>query len=277
MGYFKDKVVVITGAGSGIGRAAALAYAGAGARVHLVDIHQQRVEQVAQEARELGAAAVPHAVDCTSAAAVEQLAAAVNASEGRVDVLQNGVGALVAAAVEELTLDDWQRSVQVNLWSVIHGVQAFLPRMLAQGGRSHIVNIASVAGLVGFPYTAAYSTMKFAVVGLSEVLSAELYSKGITVTVVCPGMVQSNLIADGVLRLPGRWPQIVDRAYASFATRPEWLARQILTAVERRRAVVVPSLALAQLWRVKRWSGRLYDELARELTRGLVRAGRRGA
>ena len=108
-----------------------------------------------------------------------------------------------------------------------------------------------------------------------EVLSAELYSKGIAVTVVCPGMVRSNLIADGLMRLPGAWPQFIDQAYANFATRPEWLAGQILGAVKRRRSVVVPSLALAQFWRVKRWSGRLYSEMARELTRGLVRLGER--
>jgi NAD(P)-dependent dehydrogenase (short-subunit alcohol dehydrogenase family) len=273
LGYFAGKTVVVTGAGSGIGQAAALAYAGAGARVHVVDLDGARAEQTVRAAIELGASATAHTVDCTSPEAVDQLADEIYSVAGRVDVLQNGVGALVAAAVDELTLDDWRRSVDVNIWSVINGVRSFVPKMMAQGGRSHLVNIASVAGLVGFPYTAAYSMTKFAVVGLSEVLSAELYSKGIAVTVVCPGMVRSNLIADGLMRLPGAWPQYIDQAYANFAARPEWLARQILGAVKRRQPVLVPSLALAQLWRVKRWSGRVYNGMARELTRGLVRLG----
>ena len=187
----RGKVAVVTGAGSGIGAATARVLAGVGMQVHLVDIHQERVESVRAE---IGGEAMAHVVDCTDAAAMERLSSEVYDRRGRVHLLQNGVGALVGAPVEELTLDDWRRAIDVNIWSVVQGIHAFVPRMLAQGERSHLVNVASVAGLVGFPYTSAYSTTKFAVVGLSEALSAELYGRGICVTAVCPGMVTSELI-----------------------------------------------------------------------------------
>jgi hypothetical protein len=175
--------------------------------------------------------------------------------------------------VEEVTLEDWKRAIDANLWSVVHGVHAFVPRMLRQGGRARLVNIASVEGLVGFPYTSPYSATKFAVVGLSESLSGELYGKGITVTAVCPGMVRSNLIADGILRLPGRWRQRFDWSYKHLAPGPDRLARRILRAAERGEGLVVPSAGFAQVWRAKRAAAGLYDDATRRVFAALVKLG----
>ncbi len=272
MKTLRGKVVVVTGAGSGIGRASAHAYAQAGARVHLVDIRGDRLDEVKQELDPAGIAG-SHTVDCANGDAMEELARRIYAQDGRVDLLQNGVGVLVAAPVEQLDEADWQRVIQVNLWSVIHGVRVFIPRMLRQGGSTHLVNIASVAGLVGFPFTAPYSATKFAIVGLSEALSAELHARDITVTVVCPGMVRSHLIDDGLLKLPGVWPKMFSWAYEHLAPRPEGVAKQIISAVRHRRTLVVPAPALSQLWYLKRWGGGFYNQLARELTRGLVKLG----
>ncbi len=259
MRRFEDRVVVITGAGSGIGLATALAFAAEGARLHLVDIVAERVEDAARQALGRGAhAATAHTVDCADAQQVDDLAARVFEAEGRVDVLQNGVGALVAAAVEELSLADWQRAVDVNLWSVVHGVRAFVPPMLNQPGEpGHLVNVASFAGLMAFPFTVPYSACKFAVVGLSEGLSAELCGR-LHVTAVCPGAVRTNLVNDGVLHLPGDWNAPFERAFQKYAVSPEDLAKQILRAVRKRRRLVVPSLWLNQLWRAKRVSGQLF-------------------
>ena len=260
MKHFKDRVIVITGAGSGIGLATALAFARHGARLHLVDVHQQRVQEAAAQAQAVGAgAATAHPLDCTDPVQMDDLSRRVFSVEGRVDLLQNGVGALVAAAVEELSLEDWQRAVNVNLWSVIHGVRAFVPPMLKQPGPPpHLVNVASFSGLIGFPFTAPYSTTKFAVVGLSEVLSAELSGR-LHVTAVCPGAVRTNLFRDGVMNLPGGWNDPLRRVIDAYAVSPEHVATQILRAVSRRRRVVVPSLWLHQVWRMKRWSGELFS------------------
>jgi short-subunit dehydrogenase len=153
--------------------------------------------------------------------------------------------------------------------SAVHGTQLFLPRMLAQGGGAHIVNIASVAGLVAFPYTAPYSATKFALVGMSQALSCELWGSGISVTVVCPGMVRSRLVTDGTLRLPDPWPRIFDRAYATLADDPDRIARAILRAVERDQPLVVPATLLPQLWRLERLGGGAFHRGARQLTRAL--------
>lgn len=271
MNSFRHKIVVITGAGSGIGRATALAFARQGARLHLVDIHPQRLEAVRDEAAALQAITTSHVIDCTSGEQMEALAADIFQREAQVDVLQNGVGILVAAPVERLSREDWQRAIDVNLWSVINGVHAFIPRMLDQGSPSHLVNVASAAGLVGFPFTAPYSTTKFAIVGLSESLSMELYGKGVSVTAVCPGMVQSNLLADGRLQLPGSWTRVIGQAFDAMAARPERIAEQILSAIRHRRTLVVPSHGLSQLWRLKRWTGPLFHGMSRQLVRGLLR------
>src|SRR5690606_23347373 len=162
---FKDRVVVITGAGSGIGRATAHAFARQGARLHLVDIHRGRVEEAAAEVRLLCPEAHAHVVDVRDAAAMEQLAQAVYARHARVDVLLNNAGVGHSALVQETSLDDWRWVLEVNLWGVIHGVHAFVPRLIDQGGRAHIVNTASLAGLIGLPSMAPYCASKFAVVG----------------------------------------------------------------------------------------------------------------
>ncbi|MCH9685222.1 MAG: SDR family NAD(P)-dependent oxidoreductase, partial [Deltaproteobacteria bacterium] len=144
---FKRRVVVITGAGSGIGRATAMAFAKHGARLHLVDIHRGRVEEAAAEARLVGPEAHAHAVDVRDPEAMEKLADEVYARHSRVDVLINNAGVAHSALVQETSLDDWRWVLDVNLWGVIHGIHVFVPRLIDQGGRAHIVNTASVAGL----------------------------------------------------------------------------------------------------------------------------------
>lgn len=266
---FEGKICVVTGAGSGIGRATALALARHGARLHLVDIRSDRVEAARQQALTDGCGhAVSHVLDCTDPQAMQALARDVLAEEGRVDLLQNGVGVVIAAPAADLSLDDWRRAVDLNLWSVVHGVQSFVPLMLAQGGpRAHLVNIASVAGLIGFPYCAAYSATKAAVVGLSESLGAELHPRGISVHCICPGMVRSNLLADGRVDLPGRWSERLRWIHDHLGPRPEPLARAILAAVRRDQPIIAPALGFQGAWLVKRASAGAYSRIARQLMR----------
>ena len=271
MSRFRGKIVVVTGAGSGIGLATARAFAAAGARVQLVDIAAEQVEAATARIGSEGGVAAAHVCDCTDPQQVEQLAASIFTASGRVDVLQNGVGGLVAGGLESLSLQQWQRSVDLNLWSVIHGVRAFVPRMLEQGGdEACLVNISSLAGLMAFPFTAPYSACKFAVVGLSEVLDAELYGRGVRVTVVCPGAVRTNLMNHGTIQLPGSWDAFFQRAFPRHAVAPEQVAAHILRAVQSGQRQSIPSIWLRQLWRLRRWGGAPYQGLSARVF-GLLR------
>ena len=258
---FNDKVVVITGAASGIGRAVARAFSEKGARVHLVDIDADGLKSLAAE---LGATA--HKVDCTGAKAVQALADAVFAAEGRVDVLCNNAGVVCGGPVEEIPLKDWRWAIDVNLWGVIHGVRAFVPRMLQQGGEGHIVNTSSMAGLVPFPFVAPYVASKSAVAGLSEALDCELAPRGIRVTALCPGAVKTNVMRSGRLKLPGTWTEritgLVDRRGAT----PEQAAKDVLSAIRRKRPLQISgATSMFPLWIIKRASQGMYHRLARFL------------
>ena len=276
---FKDRIVVVTAAGSGIGRASALAYGAAGARVHLVDISADRLEAVGGELTAAGAQLGGlHTLDCTDAEAMEALAREIIKQEGRVDLLQLGVGIIVAGAFEETSLEQWRRVMDTNLWSAIHGLRAFLPRMLercgaVKGADAHLVIVASLAGLVAFPYTSAYTATKFALVGLAETLSLELAGRGISVTAVCPGAVSTNLMRDGDMSLPGGSESGIRSAVERFAAKPERVAREILRGVRRRKTLILPSAEAMPLWLIKRASGGLFDTAARSVTsklRGLT-------
>ena len=271
MSYYADKVVVVTGAGSGIGRASALAYAAAGARVHLVDQSEERLDATSDEIRARGGRATAHVLDCTDPAAVESLAREIMTSEGRVDVLQNGVGVLVSGACHEIGNDAWRRALDVNLMSVVYALRAFVPHLVRQGRPAHVVNIASLAGLVPFPYTAAYSASKAAVVGLSEAARMELWRQGIFVTLVCPGAVRTRILEHGFLDLPGDSAEGVRQAFDRFAAPPERVAARILRAVRRRRSLVLGTPSMGPLWWLKRMLPRVFGWLSRSVTTFLLR------
>jgi NAD(P)-dependent dehydrogenase (short-subunit alcohol dehydrogenase family) len=267
VGDFQNKIVLVTGAGSGIGRATALAFSAEGARVHLVDVREDRLAEVQAHLRALGRASVAHGVDCTDPQAVERLASEIYAAEGRLDILHNNVGVVSAGPVEQTSLEDWRWVLDHNLWTVIFAIHAFVPRMIAQGGGGHIVNTASMAGLVGLPFVAPYCASKFAVVGLSEALAAELAVHGIGVTAVCPGAVRTNLMETARLRLPGDWTSKVEQLLGRRGTDPEALASDILDAVRSKRVLQVSAGDMAPLWVVKRTSLSLYHHLTRLITR----------
>jgi NAD(P)-dependent dehydrogenase (short-subunit alcohol dehydrogenase family) len=259
---FNHKVVVITGAAGGIGRALARAFHKEGARLHLVDVD---AESLGPAAAGLGAAA--HAVDCIRARAVQALADGIFNAEGRVDVLCNNAGVVCGGPVEEIPLKDWRWTIDVNLWGVIHSIRAFLPKMIRQGGESHIVNTASMAGLVPFPYVAPYVASKSAVAGLSEALDCELAPKGIRVTALCPGAVKTDVLRHGRLRLPGAWRERISRLLDARGAAPEKAAQDVLSAIRSKRTIQISGAAsMLPLWILKRASQATYHRLARFLT-----------
>jgi NAD(P)-dependent dehydrogenase (short-subunit alcohol dehydrogenase family) len=201
----QGRVAVVTGGGSGIGAAMAKRWLAEGMRVVIADHSQPRLDETA---RALGAGADLLALraDVSLADEVEQLAQRTVEKFGAVHLLCNnaGVGGEHGAAWEQ-SLASWNWVLGVNLWGAIHGVRSFVPRMLAGGEPSHVVNTSSISGLRGMPYTSGYSVSKYGIVALSEVLHQELRDRGapIGVSVVCPGPVRTPILDPTRERPPG--------------------------------------------------------------------------
>jgi len=241
---FKGKAVVVTGAASGIGREIALAFARRGARLAVADIDAVRLQGVGEELEGMGAEVHVHVVDVSVAEQVRNLCDEVYREMGRVDVLCNNAGIGIGGRFEDVTLEDWEWIVGVNLWGVIHGCHYFYPRMIAQGGGGHIVNTASGAGLAPLPLMTAYCCTKYAVVGLSETLRAEAALHGIGVSAICPGIVDTPItratkLCSGTDRsTPQELQERIVRIYARRGYTPDRVAAAVVRAVERNRGVV---------------------------------------
>ena len=190
---FTDRVVVVTGGGSGIGRALALAFAAAGAHVVVADVDDATMAETGRAVAALGRQALAVRTDVADVAQVRALADRAYQRFGAVHVLCNNAGVVVTGGLEQATLQDWQWLIGVNVWGVIHGLLAFLPRMIAQGPPGHVLNTASMAGLVASQGLGIYNTTTYAVVGLSETLAKDLKPHGIGVSVLCPMGVASRI------------------------------------------------------------------------------------
>ncbi len=198
MEQLEGRVAVITGAGSGIGEALARATAQAGMKVVAADIETDALHRVAASIEDSGADCVAIETDVADRDAVERLAGEAYDRFGAVHLLCNNAGVLVYEPAHSASLDDWEWVLSVNLYGVVHGVRAFVPRMRAQDDEAHIVNTGSISGLAPTPHPSAiaigpYIASKYAVVGLSEVLREELASEAIGVSVLCPGGVVTRI------------------------------------------------------------------------------------
>ena len=270
----QNRVAVVTGAGSGIGRSIALLLARHGAVVHAVDISAENARAVAAEVDVAGGRGVPHTVDVSDPAAVERLAAVVYDAESGVDLLFNNAGIGHAGAVVDTPLEDWRRILDVNLMGVVHGIHAFVPRLLDQGRPAAIVNTASMAGLVPMAGMVPYATSKAAVVGLTEGLDAELRPHGIRVSALCPGIIDTAIVRTSVTR--GDWVRRQGRLTNLYATRgasPDVVARAALDAVVRKHVIVpTPRAQVTPMWLLQRW----VPGAARAANRGIARLAARG-
>lgn len=243
-----DQVAVVTGAGSGIGRALALAFAARGTRVVLADVDEagmaETVDLIGGTAESL-----VRRCDVSSGAEVEALAVATVERFGRADVICNNAGVSGGGPIWDFTEADWTFLLGVNLWGVIHGVRSFVPRFLAQGS-GHVVNTASLAGLIAAPGLGSYNTSKHAVVGLTETLYRDLLGTGkaVSASVLCPSWVNTR-IYDGdrsrpealknpeALVDPAVQAAIQELAAGFFATAmsPDDVASMVLDAIETDR------------------------------------------
>ena len=236
-------MAVVTGGASGIGRALCLAFAREGMRVVIADLDGPGMAETAAQAGAAGARALAVPTDVSRLAEVQALADRAWRDFGAVHVLCNNAGVGVSGGLEAATHRDWEWVVGVNLWGVIHGLEAFVPRMIAQQQGGHIVNTASMAGLIASQGLGVYNTTKYAVVGLSETLSKDLRPYGIGVSVLCPMGVttrirQSARNRPAHLQNPTGPPGSAVELIGRYLT-PEHVAERVLRAVRDNRLYVI--------------------------------------
>jgi len=255
MDGFRDKVAVVTGGASGIGRALCEQLGRHGAILVVADIDAEKAEAVAQGIGNGGGRARSAALDVTQAEAVRQLIDATVAAHGRIDYLFNNAGIAIVGDAIHMTAADWERIIAVNLRGVVNGVAAAYPRMIAQRG-GHIVNTASMAGLLPMPALAAYAMTKHAVLGLSASLRIEAAPLGVRVSAVCPGFVNTGIVeAAQYLDAPREAVAPVLRFLRPIEASD--CARAALRGVSRNRAIIVIPFAARLGW----WFYRVFPQL----------------
>jgi len=242
------KKALVTGAASGIGRAIAVALARAGIELYLLDIDEPGLMALAQSLRERGAVVVARRCDLADRADLEARLAELTALWGGVDIVVNNAGMSYYGPTDAMSDRQWQQLVQVNLLAPAEIIRRLLPA-LKERGEARIVNIASIAGLVGLRRAAAYSLTKFGLVGFSDALRSELAQDGIGVCVVCPGYVRTAIFQSSMTAPRAKTPAEPSRW---LSVPPEVVAEHVLAAIRHNRSLVVVTWFARLLWRVKR-------------------------
>jgi len=266
MEQLDGKVAVVTGGGSGIGEGIARACADAGMRLVIADIEADAAERVAGSLREAGSEAIAVGTDVTDRAALDALADAAYDAFGEVNLLCNNAGVLTVGEIAATTPEDWQWLFSVNVFGVVHGIQAFVPRMreqiAASGGEAHIVNTGSVASISTTRSVGVYNATKHAVLGLSETLRKELEGDGIGVSILCPGGVDSRLF-DAARNLPeelrGRVTPIVAERPDAERMQPRDVGELVVEAVRADCFWIITHPEVRQF--IERRSQRLLDAI----------------
>jgi NAD(P)-dependent dehydrogenase (short-subunit alcohol dehydrogenase family) len=255
---------VVTGAGSGLGRGFAEELGHRGARVVVSDVSIESARETVALLEKNGVEARAFACDVRSYGDVASLRERAEEWLGEVDLIVNNAGVAVAGPIGEVPIEDWRWVVDVNLFGVIHGCEAFVPAMKKRG-RGAVVNVASAAGLISAPDLAPYCATKAAVVALSECLHAEVGKLGVHVTVLCPTFFRTNILdaARGVMNeeLRGMAEKLMDRSPLDA----RGVAAAALDSVEKNALYAVPMRDGRTMWRMKRMMPNRFAKLAGNL------------
>lgn len=265
-GVFEDKIAIVTGGASGIGEALGRELAARKAKVVLADRQIERARAVAEDIESKGGEAHATFLDVRDRVAFEDVARDAVKRFGRIDYLFNNAGIGVGGEMSDYAPADFDDVFDVNLRGVAHGIHAVYPRMVQQGF-GHVVNTASVAGLVPMPGNGSYTAAKHGVVGLSKALRIEARRHGVKVSVLCPGPIATPILTGGEFGRTGLPPEVSRAALAERWERarpmsPEVFTIKALDRVAKGDAVIVVPSWYKALWYVDRLSPTLSLELA---------------
>jgi len=266
------KIAFVTGGASGIGAALSTKLVDGGAEVWIADRQIGPAQELAQRLNSSGTKAHAIELDVRSYPSFERAVAEAVQQSGRIDYLFNNAGIVVGGEVDSYTLDDWNDVFDVNLRGVVHGIQAVYPIMIRQHS-GHIVNTASMAGLVPSPGSASYTATKHAVAALSMVLRLEAERHNVQVSVLCPGAIRTPILAGGEFgRVSGFSDEELLKFWEPFRPMaPEKFAERALRAVLRGDAIIVVPAWWKALWYLERLSPAL-SRRAASLTLKRMRA-----
>jgi NAD(P)-dependent dehydrogenase (short-subunit alcohol dehydrogenase family) len=259
---------LITGAASGLGRALALELAAARWRVVLADLHVGQLGPVAAEVESLGGSSLSVALDVRDAAAWRAVHDRLRGEWPTLDLLVNNAGVGATGEVGRLDMPQWQRVIETNLVGTAMGCETFLPWLRANPARSHVVNVASIAGILAPPSMAAYSASKAGVIALSEAIAAECGRRRPGVTIVCPGFFRSGLLDTWHFTAGVESREARRRMDASRWTSAA-VARCVVRAIDRDHRYVVVGLKARWLWRLKRCAPRATTAIVAAAYKGL--------
>lgn len=266
MSLFRDKVAVVTGGGSGLGRALCEELARRGAISIVTDISQSAAAEVADGITAAGGRAEAVGLDVTQAADVKEAVDRAVGRHGRIDYMFNNAGIIILGEVRDMESEHWNRIMNVNLYGVVHGTTAAYAHMVKQH-HGHIVNVASISGLIHMATYSAYAASKHAVVGFTNSLRPEAARLGVKISVVCPGTMKTGMGAAGTILAADR--EELERLAGSKdkPMSPDDAAQVTLRGVERNQAMIVFPFSARLLW----WAYRIRPALIAPLDAHFVK------
>ena len=252
---FPQKRAFVTGAASGLGLSICENLAGKGWKLLIADINAERLAQADTKLQSLGAATLPMIFDVTDYAALESAASAIEEAWGGVDLVFNNAGIAICGAIDELSLEDWEKTINVDLWSVIYGRKIFTPMLKRQGG-GYLINTASSAGTLAAPEMACYNVAKAGVVSLSETLKMELSKDNIGVSVICPTVFVTSL-SDSLTGGRPMEKSLLRQLERSKVSAKD-ITNDVIRAIEKERLYIITQADARWGWRLKRFFPELY-------------------